>query len=68
MQARAILEAALTVEEAGGKPVSLEIMIPLVGFKAELDRLAMTRIAAVAQDAISAAERGQSPGLSDAER
>src|SRR6202012_862726 len=40
MQARAILEAALNVEEKGGKPVELEIMIPLVGFKSELDRLA----------------------------
>ena len=39
MQARAILEAALNVEEAGGKPVELEIMIPLVGFKTELDML-----------------------------
>ena len=37
MQARAILEAAANVEEAGGKPVQLEIMIPLVGFKTELD-------------------------------
>jgi pyruvate,orthophosphate dikinase len=34
---------------AGGKPVQLEIMDPLVGYKAELDRLA-ARIAAVAQD------------------
>ena len=40
MQARAILEAALNVEEQGGKPVELEIMIPLVGFKSELDFLA----------------------------
>jgi pyruvate,orthophosphate dikinase len=39
MQARAILEAALNVEAGGGKPVQLEIMIPLVGFKAELDRM-----------------------------
>src|ERR1700761_5819043 len=39
MQARAILEAALNVEQAGGKAVELEIMIPLVGFKAELDRM-----------------------------
>jgi len=39
MQARAILEAALNVEAAGGKPVQLEIMIPLVGFKTELDML-----------------------------
>jgi pyruvate,orthophosphate dikinase len=49
MQARAILEAAANVVAAGGKPVQLEIMVPLVGYKAELDRLA-ARIAAVAQD------------------
>jgi len=58
MQARAILEAALAVEEQGGKPVELEIMIPLVGFKAELDQLA-ARIAGVA-DAIKK-ERGKAP-------
>ena len=52
MQARAILEAALAVEAKGGAPVQLEIMIPLVAFKAELDVLA-ARIAAVA-DAIKA--------------
>jgi pyruvate,orthophosphate dikinase len=49
MQARAILEAAANVVAAGGKPVQLEIMIPLVGFKTELDRLA-ARIAQVAAD------------------
>ncbi len=49
MQARAILEAAANVAAAGGKPVQLEIMVPLVGFKAELDRLA-GRIAQVAED------------------
>ena len=58
MQARAILEAALDVEEGGGAPVQLEIMIPLVGFKAELDALA-GRIAAVA-DSIKK-ERGKVP-------
>jgi pyruvate,orthophosphate dikinase len=58
MQARAILEAALAVEEKGGAPVQLEIMIPLVGFKSELDILA-ARIAAVA-DAIKQ-ERGRAP-------
>ena len=58
MQARAILEAALEVEEGGGAPVQLEIMIPLVGFKAELDTLA-GRIAAVAE-AIKK-ERGKVP-------
>ncbi|MBN9545077.1 MAG: pyruvate, phosphate dikinase [Alphaproteobacteria bacterium] len=49
MQARAILEAAANVVAAGGKPVQLEIMVPLVGYKAELDRLA-GRIADVAED------------------
>ena len=34
-------------KKSGGKPVELEIMIPLVGFKSELDFLA-ARIAAVA--------------------
>jgi pyruvate,orthophosphate dikinase len=50
MQARAIFEAAAHVGKAGGKPVELEIMIPLVGFKSELDTL-KSRIDAVA-DAI----------------
>jgi len=58
MQARAILEAALNVEARGGKKVELEIMIPLVGFKSELDRLA-GRIRAVAQQI--AKERGKVP-------
>jgi len=58
MQARAILEAALAVEESGGAPVELEIMIPLVGFKSELDILA-ARIAGVA-DAVGK-ERGKVP-------
>jgi pyruvate,orthophosphate dikinase len=58
MQARAILEAALAVEEGGGAPVQLEIMIPLVAFKAELDMLA-GRIAGVAE-AIKK-ERGKAP-------
>ena len=55
MQARAILEAAANVEAGGGKPVALEIMIPLVGFRSEFDMLKQ-RISAVA-DAIRA-ERG----------
>jgi pyruvate,orthophosphate dikinase len=63
MQARAILEAALNVEEGaveegGGAPVQLEIMIPLVGFKSELDILA-ARIAGVA--AAVKKERGKVP-------
>jgi pyruvate, orthophosphate dikinase len=48
MQARAIFEAAVNVEAAGGKAVELEIMIPLVGFKTELDTL-KARIDAVAE-------------------
>ena len=58
MQARAILEAALSVEDAGGEPVQLEIMIPLVAWKAELDRI-KERIDAVA--AAVKAERGKVP-------
>jgi pyruvate,orthophosphate dikinase len=58
MQARAILEAALNVEEKGGEPVQLEIMIPLVAFKSELDRLA-ARIETVADQV--RIERGKVP-------
>jgi pyruvate,orthophosphate dikinase len=58
MQARAIFEAALNVEAAGGKPVQLEIMIPLVGFKSELDFL-KARIEKVAEDVRK--ERGKCP-------
>jgi pyruvate,orthophosphate dikinase len=58
MQARAILEAALNVEKEGGAPVQLEIMIPLVAFKSELDILA-ARIARVA--AAIRQERGKAP-------
>ncbi|MEI9888232.1 MAG: pyruvate, phosphate dikinase [Rhizomicrobium sp.] len=58
MQVRAILEAALNVEAAGGAPVQLEIMVPLVGFKAEFDRI-KERIDAVA--AAVKAERGKLP-------
>src|SRR5205807_6756334 len=39
MQARAIFEAALEIEQNGGKAIELEIMIPLVGFRSELDFL-----------------------------
>src|SRR5215216_6216732 len=38
MQARAIAQAAREVREAGGEPV-VEIMIPLVGFPSELERM-----------------------------
>ena len=58
MQARAIFEAALNVEKDGGAPVQLEIMIPLVAFKSELDILA-ARIARVA--AAIRQERGKAP-------
>jgi pyruvate, orthophosphate dikinase len=59
MQARAILEAALDCEAETGNSVALEIMIPLVGFRSELDFL-KDRIAGVA-DAI-AREHGRKPG------
>jgi len=58
MQARAIFEAALNIEEAGGKPVQLEIMVPLVAWKAELDRM-KERIDAVAAEVKK--ERGKAP-------
>jgi pyruvate,orthophosphate dikinase len=58
MQARAIFEAALNVEGAGGRPAQLEIMIPLVGFKSELDFL-KKRIETVAEDVRK--EQGKSP-------
>jgi pyruvate,orthophosphate dikinase len=58
MQAQAILEAALDAEGQSGKPVELEIMIPLVGFKSELDFL-KDRIAGVA-DRVKEA-RGKKP-------
>jgi pyruvate,orthophosphate dikinase len=58
MQARAIFEAALDIERDGGGAAQLEIMIPLVGFKSELDVL-RARISAVA-DAVEK-ERGRVP-------
>ncbi len=58
MQARAILEASLDVQAETGKAVDLEIMVPLIGFRSELDFL-KARIEAVA-DKI-AAERGKRP-------
>jgi pyruvate,orthophosphate dikinase len=48
MQARAIFEAALEVQKPGVRPATIEIMIPLVGFRSELDFLAR-RIADVAE-------------------
>ena len=58
MQVRAILEAALNVQESGGTPVELEIMVPLVAWKAELDRM-KERIDAVATQVRN--ERGSIP-------
>ncbi|HEY4114343.1 MAG TPA: pyruvate, phosphate dikinase [Rhizomicrobium sp.] len=58
MQARAIFEAALAIEKAGHAPVRLEIMIPLVGFKSELDFL-KRRIERVAETVKK--ERGKYP-------
>jgi pyruvate,orthophosphate dikinase len=37
MQARAIFEAAVAVETRTGKPVKLEIMVPLVAFRGEFE-------------------------------
>jgi pyruvate,orthophosphate dikinase len=58
MQARAIFEAALEVEASGASPVRLEIMVPLVGFKSELDFL-KARVEGVA--AAIEKERGRRP-------
>ena len=49
MQARAIFEAAVEAARLTGEPVEPEVMIPLVGFRAELDFL-KSRVDAVAQD------------------
>ncbi len=48
MQARAIFEAAVIAEREAGKAVQLEVMIPLVAMKGELDFL-KARIDAVAK-------------------
>ena len=53
MQARAIFEAAIAVERDTGTAVNLEIMVPLVATRAELD-LVKARI-----DATAAAVRGE---------
>lgn len=58
MQARAIFEAALNAGDAGRAPAQLEIMIPLVDFKSEIEFL-KTRIDAVAATIVR--ERGKSP-------
>jgi pyruvate,orthophosphate dikinase len=48
MQARAIFEAAVAAGRAGGKQVTPEIMVPLVGLKRELD-FVKARVDAVAE-------------------
>src|SRR5580765_2288179 len=58
MQARAIFEAALDAQVALRKRVEPEIMIPLVGFRSELDYL-RDRIVAVAAEVER--ERGKKP-------
>ena len=58
MQARAIFEAALETQRETGKAVQLEVMIPLVAFKSEIEFLKQ-RISEVA-DCV-AAERGTRP-------
>ncbi len=58
MQIRATLEAALDVGEASGSPVDLEIMVPLVATKAELD-LIYQRIRAA--EALVIRQRGRAP-------
>ena len=54
MQARAIFEAAVEAGKKTGEPVVPEIMVPLVGLKAELD-FVKARIDAVAQEVIKEA-------------
>jgi pyruvate,orthophosphate dikinase len=39
MQARAVFEAMVAIEQEGGEPITAEIMIPLVSMKKELDQL-----------------------------
>jgi pyruvate, orthophosphate dikinase len=55
MQARAIFEAAVEVVKAGGKPVTPEVMLPLIATKKEFDHL-KARIDLVAAEV--AAQRG----------
>ncbi|MBV2142596.1 pyruvate, phosphate dikinase [Falsochrobactrum sp. TDYN1] len=54
MQARAIFEAAVEAGKATGEPVVPEVMVPLVGLKAELD-FVKARIDAVAKEVMSEA-------------
>ena len=59
MQVRAIAEAALAVSKETGKSVIPEIMIPLVGTKAELDR-----VRKACEDVIASVLKEQSAELS----
>jgi pyruvate,orthophosphate dikinase len=56
MQARAIFEAACQVAEATGRVPKVEIMIPLVGTKRELD-LEEANVRAVAEEVFAASGR-----------
>ena len=58
MQARAIFEAALEAEQTAQEAVQLEIMLPLIVFKPEIDFLA-DRIGAVAKEIVK--EKGKCP-------
>jgi pyruvate, orthophosphate dikinase len=51
MQARAIAKAARTVREGGGDPV-VEIMIPLVGFPSELERMRTLILEELAEESL----------------
>jgi pyruvate, orthophosphate dikinase len=55
MQSRAIFEAAVAAGKSTGAPVELEIMVPLVGLRAELD-FVKARITAVAAEVMKEAE------------
>ncbi len=54
MQARAIFEAAVVAGKETGEPVVPEVMVPLVGLKAELD-FVKARIDAVAKEVMNEA-------------
>jgi pyruvate,orthophosphate dikinase len=55
MQARAIFEAAVEAAKSTGAPVEPEIMVPLVGLRAELD-FVKARIDAIAVDVMKEAD------------
>ena len=52
MQARAIAQAARNVREAGGAPV-VEMMIPLVGFTSELERMRTLILEELGEESVS---------------